>query len=897
MKFADRIAEFSARRRRLVLAATAALTLFFGLGAALPSIWPETFPSLHGVEVDTDPENMLSADEPARVFHRETKADFGLSDIVVVGVVDDSRPEGVFHPKALADIYDLATYAKTLHWKDENGEDAGVVSVDLLAPSTVDDISQGGLGSVRFEWLMPEPPKTTEDALAIRDRAQRIPFLNGTLVSEDGRAIALYVPLTDKHLSYRIATALRERIATYAGTEQYHITGLPIAEDTFGVEMFKQMAISAPLAMLVIFLLMLWFFRRMALVVGPMILAMVSVIVTMGALVMAGKPVHIMSSMIPIFIMPIAVLDSVHLLSEFFDRYRATGDRLSTMRTVIDELFVPMLYTTLTSAAGFASLALTPIPPVQVFGAFVAFGILVAWILTVTLIPAYVMVLPARVFENFGATHDEGSASMLTRALRRVGPMTQRHPKAILGVAAVLLAIAGYGISRIVINDNPVKWFAAGHEIRVADEVLNEHFGGTYMAYLSLSAEDRAWDANVFASRLDQRLATRRRELVEDGAEDLAPAFDEMRALLPHAVARTKSRAEALDALDRIAQDKLDAAEDALAYSWDEVSTALSAERQADDVFKDPAVLRWIVGLQRYLGETGLVGKSSSIADVVQTVHRELFLGEQGQYRVPDTSAAVAQCLLTYQSSHPPDDLWQFVTPDYRRVSLWLQLTSGDNRDMVAVHDAVDAYVAEHAPPVPLHHEWFGLTHINVVWQGKMVVGMLESLAGAFVVVVLLMIGLFRSVLWGLLAMLPLTLTIALVYGVVGLIGKPYDMPVAVLSSLALGLAVDFAIHLLARARRVRREVGSWDRALPIMFDEPARAITRNAIVIAVGFLPLLFAPLVPYQTVGFLLAAILAVSGVATLLLLPAVITLLERFLFRGETKSVPPTTEEVSP
>ena len=97
-----------------------------------------------------------------------------------------------------------------------------------------------------------------------------------------------------------------------------------------------------------------------------------------------------MSSMIPIFIMPIAVLDSVHILSDFFDRYQDTKSRRETMRHVMGTLFTPMLYTSLTTAVGFLSLALTPIPPVQVFGLFVAFGVMVAWVLTVTFIPAFV---------------------------------------------------------------------------------------------------------------------------------------------------------------------------------------------------------------------------------------------------------------------------------------------------------------------------------------------------------------------------------------------------------------------------------------------------------------------------------------------------------------------------
>ena len=417
--------------------------------------------------------------------------------------------------------------------------------------------------------------------------------------------------------------------------------------------------------------------------------------------------------------------------------------------------------------------------------------------------------------------------------------------------------------------------------------MLNEHFGGTYMAYLSLTAPQQAYDAQAFATRMQQRLDAHEQKLATEDQKELAEAFPALRTmLLPTAQAATSAPA-ALLALDTIARQNVTNSTGDLADSWDEVQSVLSAERQTAERFKDPAVLRWMADLQNYLQREGHVGKSSSIADVVQTVHRELFLGEQAQYRIPDSSAAVAQCLLTYQSSHRPDDLWHFVTPDYQQASLWIQLTSGDNRDMVAVHDAVDAYVAKTPPPGAIQPEWFGLTHINVVWQDKMVTGMLESLAGAFVVVLLLMIVLFRSFVWGLLAMVPLTFTIVLIYGAVGIFGKPYDMPVAVLSSLALGLAVDFAIHLLARARREYERQGSWQKVLPVMFDEPARAISRNAIVIAVGFLPLLFAPLVPYQTVGVLLAAILGVSGLATLLLLPAIITLAERWLFRTKKTS----------
>ncbi len=130
-----------------------------------------------------------------------------------------------------------------------------------MAPSTVDNIEQDSPGSIKFEWLMPAPPETESEAKSVRTKASRISLLNGTLVSENGKALCIYLPITSKDLSYKIYERLKEKIADFSGDEEYHITGLPVAEDTFGVEMFIQMAISAPMAMLVIFLSMFFFFK------------------------------------------------------------------------------------------------------------------------------------------------------------------------------------------------------------------------------------------------------------------------------------------------------------------------------------------------------------------------------------------------------------------------------------------------------------------------------------------------------------------------------------------------------------------------------------------------------------------------------------------------------------
>ncbi len=868
MQPASKLIQFSLQKPRLVTAVMVLVTLLLGT-------------LIMRVQVDTDPENMLSKDEFVRIFHDQTKKEFNLHDVVVLGVVNEEDPDGVFNPQTLKKIDALSKFAATL--ADPDRPERSVVARDIIAPDNVDNIQQAGLGQVRFEWLMKQPPATREEARQIRDYALANPLLKGTLVSEDGRALAIYLPITSKDFAHSVAAQLKEKIKELgSGDDQFYITGLPVAEDTFGKEMFIQMAISAPLAMLMIFLLMLYFFRKIQLIISPLIIAMCTVIATMGLLIGSGNTLHIMSSMIPIFIMPIAVVDSIHILSEFFDEYQRRKDRRATIEHVMGHLFKPMFFTSLTSSAGFASLAFTPIPPVQAFGIFVAIGIMLAWLLTIIFIPAYIMMMKESSLTNFGSReHIDPTTekSLLNRHLRWIGRTSSGHPWLVIIFNIAVMAVGVLGILMIQVNDNPVKWFKKSHEIRIADKVLNQHFGGTYEAYLVLAGKDQEMTprqaADWLTGYLDQRLIE-------------SPAIRQkvLNEILEATVISTTG-AELTDKLARAWEGELDAvaADDDIAYDrWSTALDGLDRLRTQEEIFKRPELLRYVADLQVYMTQKGDVGKSNTISDVVKKVHQELFAGDPGHFTIPDTVNGVAQTLISYQNSHKPDDLWHLVAPNYSKANIWLQLKSGDNKDMERVVADVAQYFADNPPPVELSHDWAGLTYINVVWQDKMVNGMLKSFLSSFAVVFIMMSILFRSPVWGLLAMIPLTFTIGIIYGVIGLIGKDYDMPVAVLSSLTLGLAVDFAIHFLQRTRMTMARTGDWAATVDDMFAEPARAIFRNIIVISIGFTPLLFAPLIPYQTVGVFLAAIMFYSGLATLWMLPALLTVMRGWIFKKE-------------
>ncbi len=966
---------FSVGHPRLVFALTLLAVLFFG--AQFPKV---TF--------DNDPENMLAKDEYIRVFHNQVKERYRLYDFVIAGVVNTEHPDGIFNVETLGRIDRLTRELITLRrnaqglpevmrdgrpyvpelqpesaWKralagvfsnDVNNlfdaaEGSAIIAEEIISPGVVDNIRQDGPGRLAIEYLMERAPRSRDEALTVRRDALNNPLYRDTLVSGDGKAIALYIPIKAKTYSYNVANLVEKLTGDWPASDALFITGQPVAQDTFGVEMLVQMASSAPMAGVAIFLLLLLFFRRISLIIAPMIVAVVSVVCTMGLLIGLGYDVHIMSSMIAIFLMPISVADSVHILSEFFDVYPRFRNKAESVKHVVGHLFKPMLYTSLTTIAGFASLATTPIPPVRVFGLHVAFGVALAWVLTMTLVPAYIMLfVRTEMLDTLKPAAHEHGGGMLGRRLAGVGVFSCRRWKAILLLTVALIGISAYGIARIRVNDNPVKWFSASHRIRVADRVLNRHFGGTYTAYLTLKpAQERAEDAAGALRTL--REGARQRFA---GGVAGAPEFDAIlqefiaaagSAPLPDGAPLWDALNERVRALDAAISGGWMALGDAINYldpasvTWQRIESALqehggggesaallreldayralsgaALQEKALEIidgrtrdsfagflnevlaeigaapFKQPANLAWVERLQAFLAGVPKVGKTSSAVDALKKASYELnFDAAAGDdrngafYSIPPSPSAVAQVFVQLEGMKKRDSLFHLVTRDYDEINIWVQLRSGDNTDMQAVVEGVAEWMRENPAPVAMEAGWAGLTYLNVVWQEKMVAGMLNALLSSFAVVLIMMVVLFRSVLFGVLAMLPLSVTITFIYGLIGIAGKDYDMPVAVLSSLTLGLSVDFAIHFLERAREMTAAAGSWRSAVGAMFQEPAMAISRNAVIISIGFTPLLFAPLVPYKTVGFFLATIMAVSWLATLFILAAAITALQQRLF----------------
>ena len=159
------------------------------------------------------------------------------------------------------------------------------------------------------------------------------------------------------------------------------------------------------------------------------------------------------------------------------------------------------------------------------------------------------------------------------------------------------------------------------------------------------------------------RLAAESERLQAEGISNVAKPVEQLGRRAEELAGTAGHKLSLLRELADYAAEQADEAPDETFDAWDALSLFVGTELQGDEVFKDPRLLTWIASLQDYLvtiraaDGRHLVGKSSSLADIVRTVFRELSGGGQDNYRVPSSRAGVAQTLMQFQNSHRPHDL------------------------------------------------------------------------------------------------------------------------------------------------------------------------------------------------------------------------------------------------
>ncbi len=458
------LVEFSVEHPKLVVVISVVLTLLF----------MTQFPKMR---TDTNPKNMLPATSDVRVWNDKVEKTFGLyEDMIVVGIWNEKG------------VLNTATLEKVKRISGEILKIKGVAARDVSGFTTIDNVSVEN-GTLKVAPLMTSVPQDAKGIDTLRKMLYENPLFINRIISKDGKTTAIYVPLEKGANGKEIADKIRAIVAGEKGEEKFYIAGDPVARDTFGAEMFKLMAIFAPIAGMVMFIVRYLMFRDVFLSITLMMDAMISIIWSMGLLIGAGFPIHIMSSMAPVFLMAIAT-DSMHIFNEFYFRYRETKNKKRAIIETMQTVSRPVRNTALATAAGFGVLLFMNIIPVKVFGGLVAFGTIVLRVLSFSFIPAMFTFVKDEKIAKI-ASREDVEHGRTAQFLKRLAGLGANHAKTVTAVGIVLAVIAITGISKTVVNNNMVEWFKKGSDIRTADRVMNAALGGTDLGYIvAVAPED-----------------------------------------------------------------------------------------------------------------------------------------------------------------------------------------------------------------------------------------------------------------------------------------------------------------------------------------------------------------------------------------------------------------------
>jgi uncharacterized protein len=320
-------------------------------------------------------------------------------------------------------------------------------------------------------------------------------------------------------------------------------------------------------------------------------------------------------------------------------------------------------------------------------------------------------------------------------------------------------------------------------------------------------------------------------------------------------------------------------------------------EGVAPDAIKDPELLRRIQRFQEHAERLPGVGTTSSFADIVRRLHQEMNEGNPVYHVIPESRALIAQYLLLYSMSGDPADFAEIVDYDYQRTKIRIMLTTSQQSEHRHVYEALRTYAAaEFGPGVTVEFGgdvMFWLAQIHHIAVGK-VYNILTGIA-----FVLLFCGLtFRSVTAGFFGILPLVVATTLTFGVMGFVGIRLEAATAIITSIAVGVGVDFALHYLMNFRqelRHDRANADIEEIAMRVFVTGGKPILFDMIANILGFSVLVFSGFLPIRYFGWLISLTLLTVGIATLVLMPALIAVFRpRFLVgRGTVASTSPSRD----
>jgi predicted RND superfamily exporter protein len=691
--------------------------------------------------------------------------------------------------------------------------------VEVTSISNTDDIygSEEGLTIEKIFEVIPGTPGEME---SLRRRVLENDLFRNSFFSKDGRRTGIFVELAmdedDSENLYSTYIALKRIFEENPGIDKHYIAGFPIVAATLRTVIDQDTQRFFPfVALLAVFFLWLTF-RRPSGIAVPMLVVGFSILFTLAIMVVFEVPLNTITSALPVFLISIGVADGIHMFSEYRENRIEGLPREKAVCLMLDKLALPVTMTSITTAVGFLSLTVSDIVPIFTFGIFVAVGTLLAMLLSLIFIPALLMVLPEKVSvsqEGFGKDKN------LSSGVHQVNFMDRLIQKSLEVMTSwVLLNARPVLLAALAICSISIYGLS---QVKV-ESSLESYF----QADAPLVIANRAME-KMSGSRTINIVITKTGEKEPWKNPDNLKVVEEFQEFLANEP-RVKRTLSLVDLIKRIS------------YAFNENRKEFNRLPNGFEFLESEVIFE----------ENGQTEK--------RTVKREI-----------SGRDLIAQYLVLYENSGG-DVLSDVVDSEYLNLNLAVTISSNSTTEEEKLLQSIEDYAVRQFPQ-GFSMTSSGMVPINVATSNEVVTSQIRSLSGSILAVFLMLALIFRSVTRGLMGMIPLVFTVLFNFGVMGFFDVHLDIGTALVSSIVIGIGVDYSIHYLSRMFHELGDGTELHDAISNTVRRSGKAITSNAVTVGFGFLALSVSEFLPLVTLSWMILLTLNISALATMILIPA--------------------------
>ena len=302
------------------------------------------------------------------------------------------------------------------------------------------------------------------------------------------------------------------------------------------------------------------------------------------------------------------------------------------------------------------------------------------------------------------------------------------------------------------------------------------------------------------------------------------------------------------------------------------------------DIF-DPKILNNIELLTSHIKDRfEIVTKTYSIVDVIKKMNSGFNGGDPFLEIIPDDRELISQYMFLYSLSAEGDefDLILDDVEEPENTQIFLRLKEVQTSAIADIVEDTKQFIAANfydSPPIELS----GAATLMGVLSRLIVRGQLVSLFCSLIIILVIMTFVFKSFLGGVLSTLPMAVSVAMMFGLMGYLDIPLNMTTSMLTCILVGVGVDYTVHFLWHLRDHIRSGDGIDDAIVNTFKISGKGILFNGLSVIIGFSSLLFSVFVPVQIFGILVMSSITFCLFGALAILPALMSLLNpKFLYK---------------